>query len=197
MLLKKYKKYFDEFLNKSGKTKITIVVLIGILLLVVSLPTGKKQVTKKGKGMTTVQMEQETGGDDARGAYETFLEEKIKNTLRKVDGVGDVEVTVTLKNTSEKVLATDASYAQNIVNEKDSSGGSRDTTDISSEDTNIYHDTETGSEPFVTKENLPLVEGVVVVAKGGGDATVRTNITEAIMALLSVPAHKIKVMKMS
>ncbi len=46
-------------------------------------------------------------------------------------------------------------------------------------------------------ENMPEIEGVVVVAQGGGEPTVVSEITSAIEALLGVPAHKIKVLKMS
>ena len=39
-------------------------------------------------------------------------------------------------------------------------------------------------------------EGVIIVAKGGDNGTVATEITNAIEALLGLPAHKIKVLKM-
>jgi stage III sporulation protein AG len=38
---------------------------------------------------------------------------------------------------------------------------------------------------------------VIIVAKGGDNGTVVTQITEAVEALLGLPAHKIKVLKMS
>ena len=62
---------------------------------------------------------------------------------------------------------------------------------------NIYYDTQEGSEPYVTKENMPEVEGIVIVAKGGGDGNVCADITAAAEALLGVPAHKIKGLKMN
>ncbi len=40
------------------------------------------------------------------------------------------------------------------------------------------------------------IEGVIVVAGGGGNGTVSASITSAIEALLGIPAHKIKVLKM-
>ena len=41
------------------------------------------------------------------------------------------------------------------------------------------------------------IRGVLVVAQGGGDPVIVQNITEAVMALFGIEAHKIKVMKMS
>ena len=45
MAPKKWNRIFEKIQNKSGKEKITIVVLTGILLLVISLPTGSKSVS--------------------------------------------------------------------------------------------------------------------------------------------------------
>ena len=50
---------------------------------------------------------------------------------------------------------------------------------------------------FVKKVIYPKIEGVVVCAQGGGNATVNKNITEAIQVLFGIDVHKIKVIKMS
>ena len=46
------------------------------------------------------------------------------------------------------------------------------------------------------QELEPRVEGVIVIAEGGGNAQVKQNILEAVEALFPVEAHKIKIMKM-
>ena len=46
------------------------------------------------------------------------------------------------------------------------------------------------------KELEPEVEGVIVIALGCGNASVKQNILEAVQALFPVEAHKIKIMKM-
>jgi stage III sporulation protein AG len=190
---KKSVDFFHTFLNKSDKQKITIVVLIGILLLVISLPTKKGT---SGTGNTETPSTQAATAESSQN-YEEYLENKLDEILAKVDGVGKVNVVVTLKSTEEKVIASDGSYSENTVNETDSSGGVRSSSEKSSSSTNIYHDTSSGNEPFVTMENMPEVEGIIVVAQGGGDGTIASNITSAVEALLDVPAHKIKVLKMS
>mgnify|MGYP007016946480 CR=1 FL=1 len=48
---------------------------------------------------------------------------------------------------------------------------------------------------MVSKENAPEVEGILVIADGGGNAVVAKNLTEAVQALFGVEAHKIKIMK--
>ena len=53
-----------------------------------------------------------------------------------------------------------------------------------------------GRSPYVVKELEPKVQGVVVIAEGGGNPAVQQNILEAVQALFPVEAHKIKIMKM-
>lgn len=190
-------KIFKILSNKSGKEKITIVVLIGILLLVISLPVSQDSTKEKSDSTSDTAANQNTGVSSDTSNYEEYLEEKIENALRKVEGVGDVSVVITLKNTSEKIIAADTDSSESVITETDSAGGVRSTTEKSNSNTNIYYDTDSGSSPYITKENMPEVEGVVIVAKGGGDGTVCANITSAVEALLGVPTHKIKVLKMS
>ena len=162
----KWNRIFEKIQNKSGKEKITIVVLTGILLLVISLPTGSKSgQTETNENTQTRQ----TGLSESAKSYETVLEEKLEKALKKVEGVGEVSVVITLKNTSEKIIAADSDYSESVIQESDSAGGVRSTTQQSGSTSNIYYDTQEGSEPYVTKENMPEVEGIVIVAKGGGD----------------------------
>ena len=191
MAPKKWNRIFEKIQNKSGKEKITIVVLTGILLLVISLPTGSKS------GQTETNENTQTRLSESAKSYETVLEEKLEKALKKVEGVGEVSVVITLKNTSEKIIAADSDYSESVIQESDSAGGVRSTTQQSGSTSNIYYDTQEGSEPYVTKENMPEVEGIVIVAKGGGDGNVCADITAAAEALLGVPAHKIKVLKMN
>ena len=48
----------------------------------------------------------------------------------------------------------------------------------------------------MVKEKTPEIEGIVVVAQGGGDANVKNSISKAAQALFDIPAHKVEVLKM-
>jgi stage III sporulation protein AG len=41
------------------------------------------------------------------------------------------------------------------------------------------------------------VEGILIVASGGDNQKVKQNISEAVLALFQVEAHRIKIVKMS
>ena len=47
----------------------------------------------------------------------------------------------------------------------------------------------------MSKEILPKVEGVVVVAEGGDQPVIVKNITESIQALFGIETHKIRIGK--
>ena len=49
----------------------------------------------------------------------------------------------------------------------------------------------------MSKQNLPAIEGVLIVAEGGGSQAVATNISEAVEALFGLEVHKIKVVEMN
>ena len=81
--------------------------------------------------------------------------------------------------------------------EEDAQGGKRTTEDNNKKETTIYEGRSEEQKPYVKKEMTPEIEGVIVIAEGGGNPTTVQNITEAVLALFDVDTHKIKIMKMN
>ena len=117
------------------------------------------------------------------------LEQRLEDILKTMDGVGNVRVMITVKDKGEKVVAKDNTTSNSSTTSEDGLVSN----DYSSESTTVYDGEDT---PYETKELLPKVEGVVVVAEGAGNAAVETEIYETVMALFEVDAHKISVGKM-
>ena len=62
----------------------------------------------------------------------------------------------------------------------------------------VYEENEdNGKIPYVTAETNPQVEGVLVIAEGGGNGYIKQEIIEAAQALFGIDAHKIKIMKIN
>ncbi len=66
----------------------------------------------------------------------------------------------------------------------------------SSEETVYMENTRGNKVPYVIKTNEPEIEGVTVVAQGGGNPIVCTNISNVVKALFHIELNKIAVVKM-
>ncbi|MEH2956683.1 stage III sporulation protein AG [Candidatus Merdisoma sp. JLR.KK006] len=186
-------------IKKPKKDQLVILLLFGVLLLVIAIPVepkkekqGEKETAQEGEG--ALEGTKETFSSDS---YERQQEQRLKEVLEKVEGVGRVDVMITLRASAQKVVEKDAPSRSQRVEETDSQGGSRTTEENEKEEATVYEEGEDGIRtPYVIQELEPAVEGVIVIAEGGGNPTVKQNILEAIQALFPVEAHKIKIMKM-
>ena len=91
------------------------------------------------------------------------------------------------------VVEKDESVSEELIQEADSSGGTRTTTTTRNDRETVYDGSES---PYVIQELSPTVKGILVVAEGGGNETVKKQIQETIEALFGLDAHKISIMKM-
>ena len=121
---------------------------------------------------------------DTNRIYELRLEQRIRDVLKKVDGVGEVDV-----------LRVDKERSRSATSETDSSGGTRQQADESLRESTVLAGSSGSGEPVVEKELAPEISGIVISAQGGGNASVQKEISEAMQALFGLPAHKIKVLK--
>jgi stage III sporulation protein AG len=181
-------KMIEKLMEK--KKVILPVFLCGMILLVLSWPTGSSEKKESTKSETKIESKESETEE-----YEALLEERLKTILSKVEGVKGVEVMITLKNSGEKVTLKDSPYSQETTTEKDENGETNKT-QISSEETTVLIETDEGTSPYVLKEKEPQVEGVLVLVEGLSDASIKNEISEAVEALFGVASHKIKVMKM-
>lgn len=177
------------------KDQLLILLLAGVLLLVISLPTEKKG-EKQGisQESSSSQGEQNLWDEEA---YRETLEVHLEELFSRMEGAGEVEVMITLASSSEKIVEKDTNGESETITEEDSAGGNRRTTNIVNDETTVYGGKTDQEHPYVSKELTPQMEGVVVLAAGGDDAVVKKNITEAAQALFGIDTHKIRIIKMS
>lgn len=187
--------------KKLTKENMAILALLGILLMVIALPVKKTENTRDETGLSDTGSDtmktSETEKDDGDGSYTQEVENRLEALLSSMDGVGEVKVMVTLSSSMEQVVEKDVPYSMDTTKETDSAGGSRDVVNSKQEETTVYVTDQAGNKtPYISKTLEPAIEGVTVVAQGGGNAVVQKNITDVIQALFGVEAHKIKVVKM-
>lgn len=199
--------------TKMRKDQLLIMILCGILLCIIALPIGGtdsrsdflgKKSDKSDDNYDTVENNNQETSVKAAGAsadydlsYISYWEEKLKQTLSCIDGVGEVEVLITLKESEERVPEKDIPEEIKETVETDAEGGSRTITERSLKESTVYTVNEAGQDvPYVSKIIQPVVEGVVVIAQGGDSDTVKLNIIETIKVLFAIDVNKIRVVKM-
>ena len=207
-IIEKYKGQKDgdkkDFIQNIGLPKLIIIILAGIVLLLTSLPSsvfmGKSSNSEKS--IIDDSSEKVSGNDSAEMAFNAMNdyvcreEKKLENMLEKVDGIGKVDVMITLSSSEERMTLKDSDIKEEKTDETDSQGGVRKRDNYSSKSENILMNNDGDESPYVVRINSPKIEGVVVVAQGAGSGIKDTEIIEAVQALFEVESHKIKVMKM-
>jgi stage III sporulation protein AG len=161
-----------EFLKK--KTVLTGAVVVGIIGMLIILISD----SDNGKTEKTAVAEQNINFETAE-AYNVQMEEKLKNILSSIDGVGKADVLITLTSTEEYV------YAQ--TKEQNSYGEENDY---------VIIDNGSKKEALVKKIQNPEISGVVIVCEGGGKSKVCEKIYRAVSTALGIPTTKIYVAEM-
>lgn len=184
--------------QKMKKSDWAVLALIGVLLLILAVPTERQSSqnalpTEETETKVTA-LEEETNSEQA---YVEKMEEKLQQILADMEGVGEVKVMITVEDTGEKVVEKDEKSTVSTTTESDGDGGTRTVTEGEETQETRYVELSGEQYPYIKKEKLPTVTGVVVVAEGAGNPTVVSNISKAVEALFPVEAHKIMVVKMS
>ena len=182
-------------LKNMKKDNYIIILLVGVLLIVIALPVSDNKDKEEKAGVESITNNEE---ETQVLTYVDEQEKRLGEILSQVQGVGDVKVMITLKSSKELIVEKDTPTTSQTSLEEDAEGGKRNTTDKTTTEATVYGQDNNGdSSPYVVKELEPEIEGIIVIAKGGDDPVVAKNISEAVLALFHVEAHKIKVMKMN
>ena len=117
---------------------------------------------------------------------DTFIrqqEEKITEILKRIDGVRDPFVMITLETSVEN------RYAQRQNIRESSRGGEITQRDIS-KDIIFYGDDK---QPILIKEIMPRIRGVAVVGGGMSRAETQLQIINLVSTVLNVPTNRVYV----
>lgn len=177
-IIKEVKKNIQD----KGIKPLILILIIGVLFIIISSPT--KKVTKDNK--KEYSSNGISRGDD--DSYKKELEKELVSIIKRVNGVIDASVMITLKSSSEEVILKDIPY--NKEENKDEKAYSE------KEETVIIEDDGGNSHPYVVKKIKPQVEGIVVGIKSSTDIIER-EIMDVVQVLFDIPVHKIKIVKIN
>ena len=172
-----------------------VMLAVGLICLILAWPSGRK-TSENGQDESSSGQNSQSESTDMGDSYETQLETRLKQLLSQVDGVGQAEVMIVLKESEEKIWRTDITTSISSTQETDQGGGTLKIESSEQSEDTILSGSSGQGVPILEKEIRPRIAGVVVSAQGGGNPKVQAEITEAVEALFDVPSHKIKVLKM-
>lgn len=203
MLKDKMQKVMDLVKVKDGekntKKKIEnlvvfVVILIVTIVIVNMILNGDKEKSKDSKIddtkvlATTLVKENESKEDE--------LENKLKNILSKIDGVGKVDVLLTYSESNKVLAMYNEDSTENDTEEKDEQGGNRKISQTSTKKEVIYQEINGEKVPVTQSVSSPKMEGALIIAKGANNMQTKTNIVQAVEAVTGLPTHKIQVFEM-
>lgn len=117
-----------------------------------------------------------------RSEYEEYMERQVEKILGKMEGVGKVNVMLTVEGTEEYVYAVES---------KENSSSSSENSSSQSETNCVFQQKGGDKEALVKKIINPSITGVVVVCDGGDDLQVKEKIYEAVSVSLNIPVNRI------
>ena len=112
-------------------------------------------------------------------SYEKDIEERFKNLIESIDGVGKVQVLVTIDSGDEKVYATESKKTEN-----------------NEEKSYVLVDIEGSDSGLLLKIAQPEIRGVAIVCQGADSPTVRNAVVGAVTSVLGISSNRVNVSKM-
>lgn len=175
------------------------LVGIGLLLFNAFTHMNVKPVGSVNEGREPPTPQQETAmaaNTDMSTSFdsiESTMEASMKGILEKIVGVGEVDAVVTIESTEEVVVQREVKDNQQVTDESDPNGARRHVTQYSRDGQVVTYEVSGNQTPMIVKKIKPKIRGVVIVAKGAENRTVKNLIVDAIEKGFSVPSYKISV----
>ena len=186
----------DNNKRKIENLVVFIVILVITIIMINSIwNTNKKQSDNSQIDTGKILAKKESENESYQ--VNINLEEKLKNILSKIDGVGKVDVLITYSESSKVLAMYNEDNTTNDTEEKDVQGGNRKISQISSKKEVIYQEVNGEKVPATQSIVDPKMEGAIVTAVGANSSTVKTNIVQAVGAVTGLPTHKIQVFEMA
>ncbi len=192
-----FKEWFNRLTNDKNSKKtlsnLLILFLTGILILItINFFTGSNNQSSSDKNQNLSPDLKSVSLND----YESQVQEKLKETLEQVEGVGNVQVMVTFECGAEQVPALNITDSTNTTEERDTEGGTRSNTQNNNGTTVVTTSDGSKSEPLIVKTYKPKVTGVCVVAEGADNKLTELRISKAVMNLFNISEDKVNVYPM-
>lgn len=171
-----------------------IIILVVTLVLVKYIFSGDKS-EKQSSNYNNAELvySNDVLQEPETASYKDDLKSELINILKKINGVGEVDVLITYTETSKLVPVYNENSSESKTSEEDTEGGTRV---IESYDSSKEVVTDESSEPITERIIMPKIEGAIVICEGANDINVKNNVISAVEAATGLKVHKIQVFEM-
>ncbi|GFZ30466.1 stage III sporulation protein AG [Clostridium zeae] len=194
-----FSKLFQKLKNSSegAKTKNLILICLTFIFIyiVFTFFTNKPMIPTFSSNQNNTQQSVATD-KQTRQQYEDEQKSQLKNILKQIEGVGNVDVMITFESDETKVPAVDTNSQKNTNETTDKEGGKQSNSQESDSSKVVITSNSSGNEPLIVKTYKPKVVGVVVVAEGSENSKIKYDISKAVSNLYNLPMDKVNVYPM-
>jgi stage III sporulation protein AG len=180
-------KWKNIFLNSKADKRVKALTLLGLIgIVLIFLSSSFSFETSQAKPV------------DDKTDYLNKLENRVLNIVKCIEGVGEVNVMITLEGGVEYVFAQEQKQSADKTEDYDGNSTKKIQQRDNNEEKYIIVDGENGKREALIKTKLePKVKGVVIVCEGADNAVVEQRVLSAITTALDISTSKVCVTKLN
>lgn len=180
--------------NDKKKIENLVFFIIILIITIIAINTIWSDNTTKNKSKDNINdNSKQLASTTMETSSDLGLEQKLKNILETIQGVGKVNVFINYSESSETVAMFNENSKTSTTEETDTSGGKRVIEQKDTQKDVVYQDSNGDKVPITQKTIQPKIEGAIITAEGAGNATVKASIIQAVEAATGLAIHKIQV----
>ncbi|HIZ56587.1 MAG TPA: stage III sporulation protein AF [Firmicutes bacterium] len=163
--------------------------MLGIFLIFIS-GWGADQKETKTSGSSLPSAQSDTYAQE----YASNLEKQLEEILSGAEGIGKVQVMITLESDTEYVYAN--TKRTDVDQTKDFNGTNTEKISerASREESTVLIDGPDGKQALLVTRREPTIQGVIILCEGGTRASIKEQVTEAAMTALGISALQVCVL---
>jgi len=196
-IIKEIKKILAQ---KQLRNLIVVCIVLGFILIAMNvlLPSSKTLSNNKLSSSNTAENVNNTliTNKTDEKSYEEMQKTDLQNILKKMNGVGDVEVMMSFENGEQKVPAYDKNTQKSTTEETDNQGGKRVNNQNTDGSTIVMTTSDGNNEPFILTTYKPKINGVIILAEGASNSKIKYEIEQAVSKLYNLSLDKVNVYSM-
>ena len=185
-------KFKEMFFGKDEKRRnenlIAFLIILVVTLVIINKILSGDEEENENTNESDTELVTEIVENDI-DVDETDLESELEEILSKIEGVGEVDVLLTYSESTSISPLYNESTSSSVCTSSDGT-----TSETQTESKEIF--TDSSDEAVIEKYIMPILEGAIIIAEGGGDIDVKANIVAAVEAATGLLTHKIQVFEM-